>query len=341
MSLFIDLKYINQVSFRLDRFKRKDQYLFNFRCPVCGDSQTKKSKARGYLYKVKNDMFYKCHNCGAGKTFGGLLEILDGNLYKEYTLERYAEGLPSNRANQKPEFNFEFKEPKPRPKTLIDDLMDRLDSLPEDHEAVVYANNRKIPKHQFNRLYYLDDIRKASQLNTKYTQSLTTDQPRLVLPFINYNGVLTGMAMRGMRGESLRYITLKINEDAPTVFGLDNIDVEKNVTVVEGPIDSLFLDNSIAAAGSAFNRVGELGLKDYTIVFDNQPRNKEICSLMYKYIKQGGKICIWPETLLEKDINDMVMSGLTSDEVSTIIKNNTYQGLRAEFKFTQWRKTNV
>jgi len=341
MSLFIDLKYINQVSFRLERFKKKDQYLFNFRCPICGDSSTKKNKARGYLYKVKNDMFYKCHNCGAGKTFGGLLETLDGTLHKQYVVERYKEGLPSNRANQKPEFNFEFKEPKSRPKTLIDELMDRLDTLPEDHEVIEYVKSRMIPKQVWNRLYFLDDIRKAAQLNTKYTSSLTVEQPRLILPFINTEGKLTGMAMRGIRGESLRYINLKIDEDAPTIFGLDDIDKTRNVKVVEGPIDSLFLDNAIAASGSAFNRVDELGLKDYTIIFDNQPRNKEITKLMYKYISAGQKICIWPETLEEKDINDMVMSGLTVTEIHNIIEQNTYSGLRAEFKFNTWRKIDV
>jgi len=338
MSLYVDLKYINMVAFRLERYKRKDQYLFNFRCPICGDSSTKKNKARGYLYKVKNDMFYKCHNCGAGKTFGGLLELLDGELHKQYTLERYSEGIAGNRANKTPDFNLTFKEPKVRPKTLLDELMDRLDTLPEDHEVIQYVKSRAIPEHTYNRLYFLDDIRKAAQLNTKYTSSLTVAQPRLVLPFINSQGKLTGMAMRGIRGENLRYINLKIDEDAPTIFGMEDIDDSKTVMVVEGPIDSLFLDNSIAASGSAFNRVSDLGLKDYTIIFDNQPRNLEICRLIEKSINAGENVCLWPDTIEEKDINDMVLSGLTIAEITSIISKNTFSGLRAKLNFTQWRK---
>ena len=101
--LHIDLKYINMISHRFERFKRKDDYLFNFRCPICGDSSTKKNKARGYLYKKKNDMFYKCHNCDAGKTFGGLLKITDPLLHKEYVMERYSEGVAGPRANKTPE----------------------------------------------------------------------------------------------------------------------------------------------------------------------------------------------------------------------------------------------
>jgi hypothetical protein len=325
------------ISFRLERYKRKDDYLFNFRCPICGDS-AKKNKARGYLYKVKNDMFYKCHNCQAGKTFGGLLEIVDSLLHKEYVLERYSEGIAGNRANKTPEFQFEFKEPKARPKTLIDEMMDRLDGLPEEHEAVQYALKRMIPKEQFNRLYYLDDIRKASTLNSKYTKSLTTEQPRLVLPFVDEQGKLTGMAMRGMRGETLRYIMLKIDEDASTIFGLENMDRSKNVKVVEGPIDSLFIPNAIACAGSAFNRITELNLTDYTIVFDNQPRNSEIVRLVNKYINEGANVVIWPETVEAKDINDMVLQGLTPGEINSIIEKNTYTGLRAQMKLTIWRK---
>ena len=57
---------------------------------------------------------------------------------------------------------------------------------------------------------------------------------------------------RAIRDESLRYILVKIEEDSPTVFGLDSVDLEKEVFVVEGPIDSLFLPNSIACAGVVF-----------------------------------------------------------------------------------------
>lgn len=337
MSAYIDLKFINLIGHRLDRFKRKDDYLFNFRCPICGDSQRKKSKARGYLYKVKNDMFFKCHNCDAGLSFGNLLKQVDPLLYKEYVLERYKEGVASNKPHKKAEFEHNFV-PEFKPKSLVDELMDRLDSLPDDHEAVQYAMKRMIPAEQFSRIYFLDDIRKASQLNSKYKESLTTEQPRMVLPFVNAEGKLTGMAMRGMRGEALRYITLKIDEDAPTIFGLDAIDKTQQVKVVEGPIDSLFISNSIACAGSSFNRIEELYLDDPIIIFDNQPRNTEVCKLIKKYIDLGYSVCIWPESLEEKDINDIILSGKTQSDVEEIISNNTFKGLSAELKYRNWRK---
>ena len=146
------------------------------------------------------------------------------------------------------------------------------------------------------------------------------------------------MALRGIRGETLRYINLKIRENDLSVYGLDVVDTNKEVFVVEGPIDSLFLDNAIACVGTSFNKIDKLGLTYFTVVFDNQPRNKEVCSLMLKQIKAGNKVCLWPEYIEDKDINDMILSGLTKGEVISIIVDNTYQGLEAELEFTSWRK---
>ena len=50
---------------------------------------------------------------------------------------------------------------------------------------------------------------------------------------------------------------------------------------------------------------------------------------------------LWPDDVKEKDINDMVISGKTKDEIQTIIKNNTYQGNMAKIRFTTWRKRNA
>ena len=258
--LHIDLKYINMISHRWERFKRKDDYLFNFRCPICGDSSTKKNKARGYIYKKKNDMFFKCHNRDAGKTFGGLLKETDPMLHKQYLMERYQVGVTGPRANKETEFNFT----KPNfehihDDKLIDSLMDRVDKLAEacgdthTHLAVDYVKLRKIPEDKWKRLYHIDDISKISQLAPKYKDRIKTTEPRLVIPFFDESGRMTGLTLRDYGNSSLRYIMVKIVEDYPTVFGLDVIHKARPVKIVEGPLDSLFLDNCLAAAGSAFN----------------------------------------------------------------------------------------
>lgn len=340
MSLFLDLKYVNMISVKLPGFKRKGDYLFNCRCIICGDSERKKSKMRGYIYRKDNDLFYRCHNCDYGTTLGKLIEQLDPLLYKEYVMEKFVkkEDKPEPKKEPNPAYAFDFKPDFNKPVCLIDSLMDRLDALPSDHEAIQYVKSRMIPETQFHRLYYVDDIRTLSQLNPKYKEALNIKQPRIALPFITSDGQLSGLAMRAIRGEKMRYINLKIKENEPTVFGLDVVDTDKEVYVVEGPIDSLFLPNSIAAVGSAFGKIDNLKLTYFTMIYDNQPRNKEICSLIHKQIKAGNRVCLWPDMITEKDINDMILSGLTQREIISIITDATYSGLEAELEFAHWRK---
>jgi len=335
--LFIDVKYINQIAFRLDNFKRKNDYLYNFRCPICGDSKKKKNKARGYLYKVKNDMFFKCHNCGAGKNMGGFLDLVDPQLKKEYVLERYAEGVSGNKSNKEPDFNFTFKEPVSDDiLTKFKDITIRVDSLDESHEAVQYLKQRRIPEDAYKRLYFVDEVRKIVAIAPKYEGRLDKE-PRIIMPFI-IDGKLTGMAMRGIRSEILRYINVKIDEDSPTVFGLDNIDTSKEVYITEGALDSLFINNCIAVVGSTFAKIDELNIKNYTIIFDNEPRNKEICKLIENNINQDRRVVIWPEEIEQKDINDMILADYSSDYIESLISKNALQGLEAKLKFTNWKK---
>ena len=337
MSLYVDVKYLNMASSRFEIFKRKGEYLFNVRCPICGDSQKNKRKMRGYLFKRNNDLLYKCHNCQWSGSFGKLLKEIDSILYKQYVLERFADGeTGKGKGHSKPEKVMDFK-PKFEKKPIIDQLMDKLSILPRDHEAVEYALGRGLPKESLDRLYYVDNVQNIAGLNEKYKESIKTDEPRLAIPFIDAMGRLTAVSLRGMRGEALRYILVKVNEDAPTVYGMDTVDKNKPVIVVEAPLDSLFIPNSIACAGTSFNKIDELGLnkEQTTIVFDNQPRNKEVCKLLDKYIELGYNVVIWPNNVSGKDINEMENEGIDSYK---LIQDNTFSGLSAKAKYSLWRK---
>jgi hypothetical protein len=337
MSLYVDVKYLNMASSRFELFKRKGEYLFNVRCPICGDSQKNKRKMRGYLFKKNNDLLYKCHNCQWSGSFGKLLKEIDTILYKQYVLERFADGETGRgKGHSKPQKVMDFK-PVFKKKTLIDQLMDKLSILPRDHEAVEYALGRGLPKESLSRLYYVDNVQNVVGLNEKYKESIKTTEPRLAIPFMDASGRLTAVSLRGMRGEALRYILVKVNEDAPTVYGLDTVDKNKPVIVVEAPLDSLFIPNSIACAGTSFNKIDELGLikEQTTIVFDNQPRNKEVCNLLDKYINLGYNVVIWPNNVSGKDINEMENEGIDSYK---LIQENTFSGLSAKAKYSLWRK---
>ena len=345
MSAYIDIQFLHAISYRLENFKKKSNDLWNCRCPICGDSSRNKKKARGYFFLGKNDLNYKCHNCGVSMSFGSFLKQFDDNKYKQYVIQRYADTakVGSTKGHRKIEEVINFSEPKfekkPEPR-LLDSIMDRLDSLPEDNEAVQYVINRKIPRDAFSRLYFIPNVKDIIQLNAKYKESIITSEPRLAIPFFDGSGKLLVVSLRGIRGESLRYINVKVDEDAPSIFGLDQVDPTKEILVVEGPLDSLFLDNSIACAGTSFGKIDQLPVpkENITIIFDNQPKNKDVCKLMNKYIEMGYKMVIWPDHVPGKDINEMIENGLTSDEIQSIINHNTFKGLAAKAKYAMWRK---
>jgi len=229
MSLYVDLKYLKLISNRLPLFKQKSDRIYNCRCVICGDSSRKKNKARGYFYVIKNDLLYKCHNCGIGLQFGSFLKEQDRLLYDQYVLERYTEGLPAKKPHQKAEPLFKMAQPlfEKTEQTLLDKLLSRLDTLDENNEAVLFCLKRKIPKSKFNSLYFIDDIKNIEQLSDKYKDKIKTNEPRLVIPFFNKNNELLGVTCRALRNESLRYLTIRLNETENFVFGLDKLNTNK------------------------------------------------------------------------------------------------------------------
>jgi predicted RNA-binding Zn-ribbon protein involved in translation (DUF1610 family) len=337
MSVFIDRKYLKLLSPKLNRFSQKKEDLFNFRCPFCGDSQKHLHKARGYVYRKKNDYFYKCQNCGIGHTMYNFINLLDANLVKEYALERYADTHKTPTKIEKTELKFEAPVFKKKPKGLN---LPKIIDLPIDHYAKQYCIGRKIPEATYNTLYYANDFKAfIDELLPDHGKDLKEDDPRLIIPFFDNDGSLLAVQGRALRDSKIRYITIKLAEESIKIFGLDRVNKSEKVYVTEGPIDSLFLPNAVATADANLaNAVNFVTRDKLVLVFDNEPRNKDICKLMDKAIENHFAICIWPEMMQEKDINDMILSGFTSDEIVDIIDKNTFVNLRAKMEFIQWKK---
>ena len=332
MSVFIDRTFLLRLSPKLQRFARKKEDLYNFRCPLCGDSQKNKTKCRGYVYRKKNDYFYMCHNCGAGTSFYNFLNQVDSDLSQEYTLERYKDG---NTTNQ-PEPNFEEFKTKPVFKQKLN--LPSIDSLPPEHFARVYVESRLIPENKHSQLYFANDFKKFVH-SFGIEKELHENDQRLIIPFYDKDNNLIGLQGRALGESKLRYITIRLHETNPKLYGMNNIDESERICVVEGPIDSLFLDNAVAAASSNLQSVVEYYDKSKLVfVFDNEPRNKEIVKLMEHAIEEHFNICIWPEMIEEKDINDMVLNGFTPEDIQDIIDKNTFVNLRAKMEFVNWKK---
>lgn len=327
----IDLKYINIISPRLQKFSKKKDYLYNFRCPYCGDSKKNKNRARGFFFLKKSDMVYKCHNCGVGRSLANFLKDLDVNLHDQYVMERFKNGLTGKCTNT-PTPKFEFKKPVFNTQAKIN--LKKLSELNTTHPARKYIEKRRIS--QLERFYYCPKFKEwTNQISQKKIfENTTYDNPRIIIPLKDENGKLFGYQGRSINpNERLRYITIMLDESKPKIYGLEFINIEKEVYVTEGPFDSTFIRNGIAMCGSDV----DLSCYDYRFVyiFDNEPRNKEIVHKISETIERGYKVVIFPKTILEKDINDMVLAG---HDVQSVIESNVYQGLEAKLKLNDWKK---
>jgi len=336
MSVFIDRSFLLQVSPKLQRFTKKKDDLYNFRCPLCGDSQKNKLKARGYIHRKQNDYFYMCHNCGVSTTFYNFLKQVDPNLLQEYQLERYKNGETGNNNYPKPEFE-EFKTERPTFKKALE--LPTIESLPEAHFAKNYIQQRRIPETFYSQLYYAEDFAAFIQSLGIEKEGLHQNDKRLVIPFYDKEKNLLAVQGRSLGESKLRYITLKLHDDNKKVYGLDRIDTDELVYVVEGPIDSMFLENAVATADSNLESITDvLDKSKVVLIFDNEPRNKEIVNKIHHAIDNHFNVVIWPEMVEAKDINDMILDGFSPDEIQEFIDKNTFVNLRAMMEFVNWKK---
>jgi hypothetical protein len=320
----IDSKFIGLVSSRLSKFKRVKANLYNFRCPICGDSQKHKNKARGYFYQVKVNTNFKCHNCGASLSFNNFLKQIDPTLHKQYTLEKFKEGFAggNNFVVEEPKFNFK----KPVFKKTLD-----LPKASEVRVAREYLENRKLDATKF---YFAAKFKEWTNTQKQTFDTIGRDESRIIIPMYDEDKTLIGFQGRSLGPNSVKYITVMIKDDAPKIYGLDKIDCQKPIFVIEGPFDATLVENSVAMCGSDLD-LRSFGWSDYIYVYDNEPRNREIVNRIAKTIDRGDKVVIWPTTINQKDINDMVLSG---QNIMNVLESNTYSGLKAKIKFNNWKK---
>jgi hypothetical protein len=340
--LYIDAKYAQILGSRLRNFKQKDEYLWNYSCPVCGDSSKNKLKARGYIYRAKQDLFVKCHNCGHGTNIGNLIKYVDSHLYDQYVLERYKSGASKYNSHK------DVAEMLPEQNELLEDdflsSLKRLDKLALEnpsHPAIKYVENRKIPRDKWYLLYFAPKFKKfTNSVSPKFQEPIIDEHPRMIIPYFTPAGKCFAFQARAYGNEEPKYYTIKVDDNEEKIYGLDRVDYGRRIYVVEGPIDSLFLPNAVAVSGSSFDTptIRKL-LTNATIVMDNEPRNKDIVRQLEKYIELGYSVCMFPNTVPQKDINEMILhGGLTSEEIIDLINTNTYNGIAAKLNFSTWRK---
>lgn len=340
----IDIQYISLLSNRLDRFKIKknNPFLANFRCPLCGDSRTSSTKARGYIYERQGSIFFRCHNCGASTTASNFIKTVDGQLWKEYKLDVLKEG---GGRPKRPLEELAKVKTTPNPTILYKPFkgFKKVSQLVWDHPVKEYVLSRKIPNFFHSRMYLIPEFKAwTNSLVPGKFEPIKYEEPRLVMPFYDIDGSLIGYQGRSLDPDSetkLRYISIMLDEDRPKIYGLDQVDLEQTIYVTEGAIDSMFLPNALAMLGADVN-LTKLGCpKDrFVFIYDNEPRNKDIVKRMQKVVNAGYRLCLWPESWGYNDVNEAVMAGVDTDRIEDVIKTNVVSGLRANMALTTWKR---
>ena len=327
---YTDIKYINLASASLQKYKKLKPGVWTFRCPYCGDSKKHKNKTRGYIFTVKGDHVFKCHNCGITRSFSNFLKDHVPHVYDEYVMERYKEGTIGKNV-PKPDLTQFISKPKFEKKTIN---LEPLSCLNNFHVAKKYILDRGIPENKLDRLYYCPNFKEWTNTQKHTFSDTTNDEERIIIPLNDTDGNLIGFQGRSLSPNAkMRYITVMLNEDAPKLYGLDHINKNETIYIVEGPLDSFFLENAVAMCGSDVD-IRSFGWSDYIWVYDNEPRSRQITDKISKSIDAGDAVVIWPRSIKEKDLNDMVTSGIN---VKNVIQSNVYQGLKAKLQLSSWK----
>ena len=232
-------------------------------------------------------------------------------LHAEYLVEKYKNNETQRNTPIPDKVPFKFEKPK-----FQDPLnkLHRFDKI-QDHPAFAYIEHRKIPE--------------------KF-KSINIDYPRLVIPFFDGSGKMFAYQGRAFGKEQPRYITLKLEENKEKIYGLDRVDFNSHVYIVEGPLDSLFIDNCLAVAGADLDLVNsEPSIT--TAIYDNEPRNHQTVDRMFKSVDKGYNVVVWPSDLEHKDINDMVLAGY--HDIQGFIRTRTFSGLQAYLQINEWKRT--
>lgn len=327
---WLDEKYISFLSPQLQHFKKVKERIYNFRCPLCGDSDKNDAKARGYIYlkpAITNHYNFKCFNCGMGYSFKNFLKLISPALHQEYTFEKIKENKPEEVPqfeNNRTTFDVEYS---------MDDLADNCETSERGKQ---YLQDRLIPQKHWNRFYHVENFfDMVTKLVPNFEGQLPNDE-RIIIPFYNQDGIMTHLQGRAMGRSGMRYITITIDETQPKVFGLDKVDTKQDhIFIVEGPFDSTFIPNCLAMGGAdlTLNLAGNL-----VYIFDNEPRNRQIVNRVDKYIHSGYNVCLFSDTFRGKDINEMVKNGHSIDQIMQYINQNIVSGLRAMNVLSYWKK---
>ena len=303
MTVQDDLFFLRQVSNRLKLFKQVDRYKFSFRCWYCGDSKKDEYATRGTCYPQEDHLQYGCFNCGKQIRFSSFLQDFDSTVYKDYLRHKF-------HGKSEPE----VKKEKVRPEDVDFPVLFKLNKvfpISASTKAMSYLKSRFVTK--FNDIYYTND---SSEVIGKYKLDMKPEKVQafsgmeaIVFPLMTLDRAVVGVQLRFLEGE-FRYMTLKFHDDFAKLYLTPGFDPDKEVWTTEGVFDALMLPNGLANLDASLSRVSDRTLlpkKQFILVHDNEPRNKDVMKEMKDSIEKGYRVFFWPKWAKDfgKDLNDI------------------------------------
>ena len=306
--------YINALN--IDNLIKKSDYLYNCKCPLCGDSKKNLRKRRGYIYLKNNDWLFHCHNCNIHISFKQFLYKIDIVLYKKWLFDELKndnievickENIENNDNDYINPNLFQFYK-------LNDNFLNNNYYKP----IVEKINNYLIER----KMEFIKDKVYLS-LNNKWFL-------RIIFPIEDKNGMYGFQARTINKKNNIRYLTYYHNKEKAKLYNYYHVNKNNYIYVLEGLIDSLFIENSIAMLTSKLNFINT-DLENYKdkliFIFDNDETGKIRTE---EYLKKNYRCLIFPKKWQKyKDINDIIINeNIDKKElINTLIELSDLNGL--------------
>ena len=296
-ALDIQLRHVMNAHFR--PFIEKPNY-YQFRCNICGDSKRSKYKKRAYIVKYRDRPWvFKCHN-GQCQTYMRATEWLKQyfpSYHRQYVQEAFRNKDNPAHKWEPPKETKDDKEERAATKSFVPILRGKGAVF---EKAKDLCRSRNIPEAVWHKWFVATDGPYANRLIIPFYEDKTGR--------IHY---YQGRAL--LETMDLKYLSRKAHE-LESIYNYYNVDSTRPVTVLEGPIDSIFVENSVAVTGLKVNdiRLNRFPDRRYLVDYDESGRE-----MSKKLLKKGRKVFVWRKFLAANaivpspnkkiDVNDVIL----------------------------------
>lgn len=316
----------------------------NFSCPCCGDSLSDVRKKRGNLYL--DTLVYHCYNCGEHMGINTLLHRFGEELSNEdkiavHEIQQNAKKFEKRVSSSQSSMSMTLLDKLAIPKDILFKQLGIISPY-KNVTASNYLKSRMINIKDWKYFAYNPLTKELYILNTSPLDRVIGFQIRQLDPKSHkqrytssrltkiysdvFNKDINGIVERLLLKEPLgqKYIeeedgveNIVANLDRLSgIFNIMNVNLSQPLTIMEGPIDSLAIANSIALQSAAKHLDGFFDeVENVRYLFDNDKTGKE---MSLKKMKNHKKVFLWGQYL------DMIKSKTNIKDINDLQKQNLF-----------------